>query len=89
MLNFVYGMITMGFLAVAVFFFRFWRRTGDGLFAIFGISFALFALNQALTALLGLPRDEQSLLYLLRLSAFVLLIIAIWRKNFSRSHDAG
>jgi hypothetical protein len=85
MLSFLSGMITMGFVIAALFFFRFWRRTGDSLFAIFGVSFTLFALNQAFSTLSGIPRDEQSFIYLLRLTGFVLLLIAILRKNFGRS----
>jgi hypothetical protein len=79
--TFLAGMITMGFLVAAVFFIRFWRRTGDGLFATFGAAFLLLALNQAVVALALLPREEQPYAYLLRLVAFALLIVAIIRKN--------
>ena len=75
------GMITMGFLLAALFFFRFWRRTRDLLFATFGAAFVLLALNQAVVALALLPREEQPYAYLLRLVAFGLLIVAIIRKN--------
>jgi hypothetical protein len=75
------GMITMGLLAAALFFLRFWRRTGDALFVAFGLAFLLFALNQALTATLEIPREEQSWIYLLRLSGFSLIILAIIGKN--------
>ena len=75
------GMITMGFLLAALFFFRFWRRTRDLLFATFGTAFLLLALNQAVVALALLPREEQPYAYLLRLVAFGLLIVAIIRKN--------
>ena len=81
MYQFVSGMITMGFATAALFFFRFWQRTADSLFAIFGIAFLCFALNHALTALLDFARDDQSWIYLLRLAGFVLLIAAIVRKN--------
>ena len=76
------GMVTMGFLIAALFFLRFWRRTQDGLFVIFAIAFVLLALNQILIGLSVVPREDQSLLYLLRLAAFALLIVAIIRKNF-------
>jgi hypothetical protein len=75
------GLITMGFLVAALFFFRFWRRTGDRLFVTFGWAFLLFALNQALVALSGLPREEASWFYLLRLAGFGLIIYAIAAKN--------
>jgi hypothetical protein len=84
MYNFLAGMVTMGFLVASLFFVRFWRRTHDVLFLVFGISFALLALNQALVALGGIPREDQSWVYLIRLAAFGLLIAAIVGKNFQR-----
>jgi zinc transporter ZupT len=75
------GLITMGFCLAAVFFVKFWRQTGDSLFATFAAAFVLLALNQGLPALLDVPREEQSPFYLLRLAAFVLIIWAIVRKN--------
>jgi hypothetical protein len=78
---FVSGLITMGFAVCSVFFLRFWRRTRDSLFLVFSIAFFLLALNQALTTLLGLPLEERSWLYLLRLAAFLIIIAAIVRKN--------
>jgi hypothetical protein len=84
------GMVTMGFLIAALFFLRFWRRTQDGLFVTFAIAFVLLAFNQVLIGLSVVPREDQALLYLLRLAAFALLIIAIIRKNFGeRSSGPG
>lgn len=82
--GFISGAIAMGFAVCAVFFMRFWRRTRDTLFAVFSLAFLLLALNQALTTLLGLPQEERSWLYLLRLAAFVLIIGAVVRKNLQR-----
>jgi hypothetical protein len=82
--DFFSGVITMGFVVCAAFFLRFWRRTQDLLFLIFALAFLLLALNQALSTLLGLPQEERSWLYLLRLAAFSVLIIAIARKNFGK-----
>jgi hypothetical protein len=80
---FLMGANTLGFTAAALFFLRFWRRTADSLFLVFSIAFFLLAANQALVALSGIPREEQSPIYLLRLVAFSLLIVAIVRKNMS------
>ncbi|HET9231610.1 MAG TPA: DUF5985 family protein [Vitreimonas sp.] len=82
--DFFSGIIAMGFTVCAVFFLRFWRRTRDSLFLVFSIAFLLLALNQALTTLLGLPLEERSWLYLLRLAAFLIIIGAIVRKNIGR-----
>jgi len=81
MYQFLSGMITMGFATAALFFFRFWRRTHDWLFAMFGVAFVCFAINQALTALLDFARDDQSWFYMLRLAGFALLVAAIVYKN--------
>jgi hypothetical protein len=78
---FLNGAITFGFLIAALFFARFWRRTEDGLFLAFAAAFALLGLNQALLTLSGIPVEERSPLYLLRLTAFLLIIVAIVRKN--------
>ena len=75
------GAIAMGYLVGGVFFWRFWSRTRDSLFLVFAAAFCLMALNQALPVLLGIPREEQSGIYLLRLAAFMLIIVAILRKN--------
>ena len=78
------GLIAMGFLVAALFFVRFWRRTRDDLFLAFGFAFVLMALNQGLPALLNVPSEEQSPFYLLRLAAFILIIVAIIGKNLKR-----
>lgn len=84
LMAFFSGLITMGFAVAGLFFFRFWRRTGDALFAAFGLSFWLFALNQSLLTLSGIPREEQSWIYLIRLAGFAVLIVAIVGKNWNR-----
>ena len=81
MTNFVFGIITMGYVVAGLFFAKFWRRSRDPLFAIFALAFWLLALNQALVAVLDVPREEQSWAYLLRLAAFILIIVAIVYKN--------
>ena len=78
---FLSGAITFGFLVAGLFFARFWRRTRDGLFLAFAAAFGLLGLNQALLVLSGMPVEERSPLYLLRLAAFLLIIVAIVRKN--------
>jgi hypothetical protein len=78
------GALGLGFLAVAVFFLKFWRRTGDGLFAAFAAAFVLLAANQAVPVLFGIASENQGYVYLLRLAAFVLIIAAVARKNLRR-----
>jgi hypothetical protein len=81
---FLSGMATAGFVIAALFFFRFWKRTKDFLFATFGIAFVLFAAGQAAALWLNLPHNDNPWVYLLRLAGFVLLLIAIARKNVAK-----
>ena len=81
---FAAGALTLGWLAVGVFFLKFWRRTGDALFLAFAVAFALLATNQAVPVLFGIASEDQGYVYLLRLAAFVLIILAVLRKNFGR-----
>ena len=78
------GALALGFLAVGLFFLKFWRRTRDGLFLAFALAFALLAANQAVPILAGIPSENQGYVYLLRLAAFVLIIAAVLRKNLGR-----
>lgn len=78
---FLSGALTLAFLIAALFFLRFWRRTGDGLFAAFAAAFVLLGLNQALLVLSNVPVEERSWLYLLRLAAFAVILGAIGFKN--------
>lgn len=79
--DFLSGAITMGFLVAGFFFLRFWKRTRDSLFLAFAAAFWLLGLGQALLALTDIPVEERSWLYLLRLAAFSLILVSIWRKN--------
>ena len=81
MYDFFSGAITAGYIIVGLFFLRFWRRTGDALFAIFAIAFWLLAANQSLIALTGIDPEYYSWVYLLRFAAFGLIIVAILLKN--------
>ena len=78
---FLSGAVTCGFLVAGLFFLRFWRKTRDGLFLSFALAFWLLGLNQALIALTDIPIEERSWLYLLRLAAFGLILVSIWKKN--------
>lgn len=80
--NFLSGALTFGFLLCGLYFLGFWKRTRDGLFLAFAFAFWLLGLNQALLALGDIPVEERSWIFLLRLAAFVLIIVAVVRKNW-------
>ena len=79
--SFLSGAIAMGFLVAGLLFLRFWRRTGESLFASFAAAFLLLGLAQALLGLSAVPVEERSWLYLLRLAAFALILASVWRAN--------
>jgi hypothetical protein len=83
--DFLSGAVALGFAACALFFLRFWKRTGEELFLAFAVAFLLLGAGQTILALANIPTEERGSIYLLRLLAFLLILIAIFRKNRSTS----
>lgn len=81
MIEFLSGMVTMGYLVAAAFFLRFWRKTADRLFLAFAAAFGLFALNQALSPMVTQVNEPASAIYALRIVGFLIIIVAIVAKN--------
>jgi ABC-type polysaccharide/polyol phosphate export permease len=81
MTQFLYGMNTMGFLIAGLFFWRFWRKTADGLFIAFSAAFFLFSLDQLFHAAAAALSTSYSWSFSFRLAGFGLLIYAVLRKN--------
>lgn len=79
--NILAGAIIMASLTIALFFLRFWRSTHDRFFLFFSISFALEALNRLLLQLTMYQDEQQPLIYLIRLVAYSLILVAIFQKN--------
>jgi uncharacterized membrane protein YoaK (UPF0700 family) len=79
--DFLSGAVALGFFVCGLFFARFWHRTRDQLFLAFALAFALMGLGQTILALANIPTEERGSIYLLRLAAFALIIVAIVRKN--------
>lgn len=79
----MWGVLAMASLVAALFFLRFWRESRDRLFAYFSLAFAGLAANWVGLAIIDQPTDEaqQEYAYLVRLVAFVILIIGIIDKN--------
>lgn len=79
--QFLSGAVVMGFAVACVLFLSYWRRTRQGLFLTFAASFFLLSLNYAWLAITNIPVEERSPLYLVRLLAFGLIIVAIFQSN--------
>ncbi len=81
--QFLLGGVVVACLAVGLFFLRFWRRKRQRLFAIFAIAFWILGANW--TALAFAQSDEaRTALYVLRLAAFLLILLAIVDRNLPR-----
>jgi len=79
--DFLSGAVAFGFAVCCLFFLRYWSRSRDELFLIFALAFGLLGLGQAILALANIPTEERGSLYLIRLTAFLLILLAIYRKN--------
>jgi hypothetical protein len=83
--SFLAGTVVLSVLVCALFFLRYWSRTRDELFLSFSIAFGLLAAGQTILALTNIPTEERGSLYLIRLAAFLLMLLAIYRKNAKAS----
>lgn len=74
------GAIAMASLTIALFFLRFWKATHDRFFLFFALSFGLEAVSRILFLVQPLNVDDP-VVYMVRLVAYVLILIAIVDKN--------
>ena len=81
MRDFLWGALAMGSATIALIFLRYWRRTHDRLFVFFAVAFAVMAFNWIGLAFIDPGIELRHTLFLLRLAAFVIIIIAIIDKN--------
>lgn len=79
--DFLSGAVSFGFFVCGLFFLRYWKRSRDELFLTFALAFALLGLGQAILSLANVPTEERGSIYLIRLTAFALILLAIYRKN--------
>lgn len=81
MRTFLSGMIVTGYLISSLFFFKFWRRVSDRFFLYFALAFATLAVQRVTLAFNPWENEQDAVVYLLRLAAFVLILFAILEKN--------
>jgi uncharacterized membrane protein YqgA involved in biofilm formation len=79
------GAIAFGSAVGGLFFLRFWQRTSDRLFLYFSFAFFLQALDRILIGINASTSDENPVIYLIRLVAYGLIILAIIDKNRKKS----
>jgi hypothetical protein len=81
MYSFLSGAIMMACLAIGVFFVRFWSRSHDRFFLFFACAFWLFGLSRVTLMLTAQPTERPLTVSLVRLGAFLLILVAIIDKN--------
>lgn len=81
MRQFLAGVATCGSWGVAIFFLRFWVETRDRFFVLFAAAFLILSVNWGLIAVLQPATEVRPFFYLLRLTAFGLIIAAVVDKN--------
>jgi hypothetical protein len=84
MIDFLDGASCLACAAIAVFFLRFWRLSGDRLLGFFGLAFVMLAVNRIVLAALDDAGEGDAFVYLARAVAFALIVVAILDKNRSR-----
>lgn len=81
MYQLITGMLMILSLVAALFFAISWRRTNDRFFLIFALAFTLLGIERLILGILNLPESPLLSIYIVRLIAFLLIIIAIVDKN--------
>lgn len=86
MSEFLLGATTMGFWVAGLFFLRFWFQTRDRLFVIFALAFWMMGINRfVFLMLIRMDEANNMPLYVVRLLAFGLILVAILDKNRSKT----
>jgi uncharacterized membrane protein HdeD (DUF308 family) len=83
------GAIMMASFTASLFFLRFWKTTGDRFFLFFAVSFGLEGIVRIMLALAVYPnQEERPSIYIIRLIAFSLILLAIIDKNWVQKRRA-
>jgi hypothetical protein len=78
---FVWGMLTMASVVAALFFMHYWRTSRDRFFAYFSVAFAAMAVDWLGHVVVEMADPLRAEVYIARLIAFVIILIAIIDKN--------
>jgi hypothetical protein len=81
MMFFLWGASAMASAVAALLFLRFWMRTRERLFVWFATAFAILCLNWIGLATDPHTQEARSAVYLLRLLAFAVILIALIDEN--------
>ena len=81
--SFLLGIVVATSFTAGVFFLKFWRDTRDSLFLAFSVAFLIEGVNRTVLLFSAHPNEASPLIYVVRLIAFLLILAAIVKKNYS------
>jgi uncharacterized membrane protein YeiB len=81
------GGILIAYGIIGLFFLRFWRQTQDRLFAIFAVAFWLLMIERLLLLAIPEAHEVRPYVYVVRLSAFTVILIAVIDKNLKQDRS--
>lgn len=79
--SFLSGAIMMGCFVVGIFFLKFARLTHDAFFKLFGYAFFILGFERVTIIALNVGRERNTVVYVIRLAAFLLILGAIVKKK--------
>jgi hypothetical protein len=82
--EFLLGTLAAFSAAIALFFLRFMRETGDRLYGFFSAAFAVLTVDWIARTVLTPRHESQHYMFLIRLVAFLLILAGIAAKNRDR-----
>ncbi|MFY9691142.1 MAG: DUF5985 family protein [Candidatus Acidiferrales bacterium] len=83
--GFLLGVIATASVTAALFFLKFWRSTRDVLFLSFAAFFFIQAVDRIALLFFQKPNEGSPWIYLVRLVALLLIVVAILKKNYGGS----
>lgn len=86
--QFMAGALVLAYWAIGFFFWRFWKKTRDRFFRVFAWAFWVLAIERIILLFIDPDYEFRSYVYLVRLTAFLLIIWAIIQKNRSANGDS-
>lgn len=82
--GFLLGVIATASFVAGFYFLKFWKSTRDRFFLLFAAYILVEGLNRASFLLLTKPNEGSPRIYLVRLVSFLLILVAILRKNYGK-----
>ncbi|MEO5971029.1 MAG: DUF5985 family protein [Bdellovibrionia bacterium] len=80
--QFLSGATMLGAWACGIYFLKFWFKTRDRLFLIFGVAFWIMAVERLILVVTDQGGEYYPFIYSIRLVSFMLILLGIADKNY-------